>query len=228
MEELNAVLQENINAPPEYSFFGLFSVSSPIIVSWAIMVFLVVGSILVTRNLKRVPGKGQMLLELAIGGFNNFCKTNLGEHWRGYAPWLGTVGLYILCCNLAGLFGFPPPTKTLSITAALAILSMLLIYGSQLRYRGLIGGLKKFAQPVFFLLPLNLLEIFIRPLSLCMRLFGNILATHLIMEMVKTLAAVVVPAVFSIYFDIFDGVIQTIVFVFLTTLFTAEGIADHE
>ena len=228
MEALNAVLRENVGATPTVSIFGLFTVSTSIVVSWAIMVFLMLASILLTRNLQKHPSKSQMLLELVIGSFNRFCQQTLGSHWRPFAPWLGTIGLYILCCNLSGLFGAAPPTRNLSITATLALLSVLLIYGSQFRYRGLVGGLKKFTHPIPFLLPINLMEIAIRPLSLCMRLFGNILATHMIMEMIKTLVPVVLPAIFSIYFDVFDGIIQTVVFVFLTTLFVREGIEEPE
>ena len=78
------------------------------------------------------------------------------------------------------------------------------------------------------LIPINLLEGAIRPLALCMRLFGNILGAFIIMEMLKLLAPVVLPAVFSLYFDLFDGLIQTVVFVFLTTLFTGEGIKEED
>ena len=78
------------------------------------------------------------------------------------------------------------------------------------------------------LTPINLMEVAIRPLALCMRLFGNVLGSYIIMEMIKYLVPAVVPAVFGIYFDLFDGIIQTIVFVFLTALFTGEGIKQEE
>ena len=104
---------------------------------------------------------------------------------------------------------------------------MVLIYGGQFRYRGLKGGLKKFAQPSPVLLPINLMEVAIRPLSLCMRLFGNVLASFVIMEMLKVMAPAIVPIPFSLYFDVFDGLIQTLVFVFLTTLFLGEAIQDE-
>ena len=78
------------------------------------------------------------------------------------------------------------------------------------------------------LIPINLMEVAIRPLALCMRLFGNILGAFIIMEMLKLLVPVVLPAVFSLYFDLFDGLIQTVVFVFLTTLFTGEGIKEED
>ena len=78
------------------------------------------------------------------------------------------------------------------------------------------------------LIPINLMEVAIRPLALCMRLFGNILGAFIIMEMLKLLVPVVLPAVFSLYFDLFDGLIQTVVFVFLPTLFTGEGIKEED
>ena len=158
---------------------------------------------------------------------NGFVKTNIGAHWRPFAPWLGTVALYIGLSNLIGIFGLVPPTKDISVTAALALMSMFLIYGAQFRYNGLAGGLKKFAEPMPLLIPINLMEVAIRPLALCMRLFGNILGAFIIMEMLKLLVPVVLPAVFSLYFDLFDGLIQTVVFVFLTTLFTGEGIEER-
>ena len=72
------------------------------------------------------------------------------------------------------------------------------------------------------LLPINILEVFIRPLSLCMRLFGNVLGAYIVMELIKMVVPIFVPMVFSMYFDVFDGGIQAYVFVFLTSLFMQE------
>lgn len=74
--------------------------------------------------------------------------------------------------------------------------------------------------------PINVMEIFIRPVSLCMRLFGNILGGFVVMELIKGVIPVVVPIPFSLYFDVFDGLIQAYVFVFLTSLFIKEQIED--
>lgn len=228
LDGLNEVIASALAETPVVSFFGLFFIPISIIISWAVMAVLVTSSILLTRNLKKIPTKSQALLEMAIGFFNNFCKEHLGKHWRVFAPWLGTIALYIVGCNLTGLFGAPPPTQSFSIPATLAIMSAVLIYGAQFRYRGVRGGLKKFASPVPFLFPLNVMEVVIRPLSLCMRLFGNVLATHIVMEILKSLAPAVLPVPFSLYFDLFDGIIQTLIFVVLTTLFLSESIQDHE
>lgn len=208
---------------------GGVPVADSVVVTWIIMALLVVISLMLTRKLSvRSPGKVQVALEWAVQFLNGFVKTNIGTHWRPFAPWLGTVALYIGFSNLISILGLTPPTKDISVTTALAIMSMLLIYGSQFRYNGLLGGLKKFAAPMPLLLPINLMEVVIRPLALCMRLFGNILGAYIIMEMLKFVVPVVLPAIFSIYFDLFDGLIQTVVFVFLTTLFTGEGIKDEE
>ena len=207
---------------------GGIPVADSVVVTWIVMAVLLALSLVLTRNLRvRSPGRVQAALEWAVQFLNSFVKTNIGTHWRPFAPWLGTVALYIGVSNLIGIFGLTPPTKDISITAALAVMSMLLIYGAQFRYNGPLGGLKKFAEPMPLLLPINLMEVVIRPLALCMRLFGNILGAYIIMEMLKFVAPVILPAVFSIYFDLFDGLIQTVVFVFLTTLFTGEGIKDE-
>ena len=84
--------------------------------------------------------------------------------------------------------------------------------------------MNRFAKPMAILTPINILEIFIRPLSLCMRLFGNVLGAFVIMELVTLVVPVGVPAILSLYFDVFDGLIQAYVFVFLTSLYIAEAV----
>ena len=224
-------LMEGMNNHTAFTIplFGGIPVPESVVVTWVIMAFLVILSIVCTRHLKKVPGKAQLVAEMYVGFINNFTKNTLGEeHWRGFAPYFGTIGLYLGVANMVGLIGVTPPTKDLNVTAALAIMSCGLIYGSSFRIKGLKGGIHKFFEPIPLLFPINLMEIIIRPLSLCMRLFGNVLGAFIIMEMLKLLVPVVLPAVFSLYFDLFDGLIQTVVFVFLTTLFTGEGIKEED
>ena len=124
--------------------------------------------------------------------------------------------------QLIGLFGFKPPTKDLNVTIALAVMSMCLIDYSGIHKNGLKHWVKHFAKPVPFVAPIMVLEIVIRPLSLCMRLFGNVLGAFVIMELLKIVAPAIIPIPFSFYFDIFDGFLQAYVFVFLTALFMNE------
>ena len=138
-----------------------------------------------------------------------------------------TVALYIACANLIGVFGIKPPTKDLNVTAALALMSICLIEYSGIHARGGKGFLKSLTPPPIMTL-MNILEIAIRPTSLCMRLFGNVLGAFVIMELIMLVVPVFVPAIFSLYFDLFDGLIQTYVFVFLTSLFMKESIGGEE
>ena len=231
MGGLKEVLTEALSNETAFTIpvFGGIGISQSVAVTWLIMAVLMVATLLLTRNLKvRDPGKVQIALECAVNFLNNFVRNNIGRHWKPFAPYLGTVALYIGFSNIIGIFGLTPPTKDISVTAALAVMSMCLIYGAQFRYRGLLGGMKEFASPVWLLAPINLMEVAVRPLALCMRLFGNILGAFIIMELIKYLMPVGVPAVAGIYFDLFDGLIQMAVFVFLTTLFTGEGIKEEE
>lgn len=227
MEQIKEEITQQLENSTAFTLPGGIPVSQSVLVTWIIMAVLVLASICLTRNLKTVPGKRQLVLEMFVGMINDFCQDTIGARGRAFAPWLGTVALYLACANLSGLVGLAPPTKNLNVTAALALSSMLIIYGSAFRYRGLKGGLHNFLEPSPVMLPINLMEILIRPLSLCMRLFGNILASFIVMELIKCVAPAVIPVPFSLYFDIFDGIIQTIVFVFLTAIFIGESLEEE-
>ena len=196
MDALVNELMKELNCDTVFTIpvLGGIPVKESVVVTWIIMAVILVLCIALTRNLSvENPSRGQIILETIVSGGHNFFKDTLGEHGAEYIPYLMTVTLYIGIANLIGLLGFKPPTKDMNVTAALAFMSIVLI------------------------------EIFIKPLSLCMRLFGNVLGSFVIMELLKLIVPAVLPAVFSCYFDIFDGLIQAYVFVFLTSLFIKEA-----
>lgn len=174
MNALTAALKEELNVDM-VTVFGL-SIPESVVVSWGIMAFLVIGSILLTRNL-RVDHitKRQAILETVVTTINDFFVGLLGESGKRYVPYLMSVALYIGCSNLIGVFGIKPPTKDLNVTAALALMSICLIEYAGIHARGGVGFLKSLAAPTPIMAPMNVLEVAIRPTSLCMRLFGNVL-----------------------------------------------------
>ncbi|MBR0411970.1 MAG: F0F1 ATP synthase subunit A, partial [Eubacterium sp.] len=94
---------------------------------------------------------------------------------------------------------------------------------------GLFGRIKAYTKPIWIITPINILELVTKPLSLCMRLFGNVLAAFTIMELIKIVTRnTVIPIVFSLYFDLFDGGLQAYIFVFLTSLYLAEATEEEE
>ena len=227
MEQIANELLEELNCDTAFTIpvFGGIEVAESVVITWVIMAFMLILAICMTRNLKvQNPGKRQVILETAVCGLQNMVKGIIGEEGAGYVPYLVTVIVYIGISNIIGLFGMKPPTKDLNVTGALAIMSIILIEYSGIHAKGVKRWAKSFAEPVAVVAPLNVLEIFIRPLSLCMRLFGNVLAAFVVMELLKIIMPAILPIPFSLYFDIFDGLIQAYVFVFLTSLFIKEAI----
>lgn len=210
------------------SFPELQGLSIPefMITSWGIMAFIMIMTLIFTHNLKIVPGKSQIALEGIYNFIHGFLSDILGKEGERYIPFLGTVLIYLAVSNTIGLFGLTPPTKDLNVTAGLAFMSIILVEYSGLHQKGLRGYFKSFAHPMPAMLPFNILEIFIRPLSLCMRLFGNIFGGFVIMELIRLIVPVIVPLPFGFYFDVFDGLLQAYVFVFLTSLFMQEKIDE--
>lgn len=226
MDALVEELMKQLNCETVFTIpvFGGIPISESIVVTWIIMAAVILCCIIFVRNLRVVsPGPRQLALESAVSGIYNFFEDVMGGYGKEYIPYLMAVTIYIGIANLISILGFKPPTKDLNVTAALAVMSIILIEIAGIRQRGVKGWLKGFAEPMIVVLPINVLEVFIKPLSLCMRLFGNVLGSFVIMELIKAVIPAFVPAVFSCYFDIFDGLIQAYVFVFLTALFIKEA-----
>ena len=227
MEGLVDSLMEEMNCNVAFTIpiFGGIDVLESVAVTWIVMAVIMIVSLILVQGLKfrKIRGK-QAALESGISFLYDFFEDLLGKDGRAYIPYLITVIIYIGFSNMVGLFGFKPPTKDMNVTVTLAVMSIILVETAGVRKKGVKKWLKSFAEPVPIVTPINILELFIRPLSLCMRLFGNILGAVVVMALIKYLLPVLVPLPFSFYFDIFDGIIQAYVFVFLTSLYIKEAI----
>lgn len=158
MNELTAALKEELNVDTAFTLpiFGGIDIPESIAVSWGIMAFLVIVSILLTRNLKvNHISKRQAILETAVVTMDNFFKDLLGEAGKQYVPYLITVALYIACSNLIGIIGLKPPTKDLNVTAALAIMSIVLIEYSGIHAKGGKRFVHSLAEPIALMTPMN-------------------------------------------------------------------------
>lgn len=226
MEALAEELMDELQCKTvfEIPLFGGIPISESVVVTWIIMVMILVICRILVHDMKTIPDGRQAAAEIIVEKLYGFFGDILGERGTRYIPYLATVAIYIGFANLIGLLGFKPPTKDLNVTAALSIMSIFLIEFAGFRQKGAKKWLKSFAEPIPVIAPINILEVFIRPLSLCMRLFGNVLGAFVVMELIKIIVPVIVPVPFSCYFDIFDGLIQAYVFVFLTSLFISEAI----
>lgn len=205
--------------------FGGIPVYESVVVTWIIMAILILIAFILTRNLKtRNISRRQAVAELIYTKLTGMVEGMLGEEGARYTTYLTTVLLFIGLSNVIGLFGFKSPTKDLNVTAALAVMSIILVEAAGIYQHGVKKWLHNFTEPIAIVTPFNILDVFTRPLSLCMRLFGNVLGAFVIMELLKIVVPVVVPAVFCLYFDLFDGLLQAYVFVFLTSLYIKEAV----
>ncbi len=204
---------------------GSIRITEGVFVTWIIMAALLVICLFLTRGFTtRNCSRRQIAVETFVLWLEKMIGGMLGEEALEYRTWLCTVIIYIGVANMSGLFGAKPPTRDMNMTIALAVTSIVLVQIAGIRKKGGLGWMKSFAQPVAVVAPLNVLELFIKPLSLCMRLFGNVLGAFVIMELIKFVLPVGLPVVFSAYFDIFDGLLQAYVFVFLTALYIQEAV----
>ena len=205
------------------------------------MAILIIAAFILTRSLKQIPRGAQTLLEGAVEFLDNFSKEHFGRRAGVYGPYIGTVFLFLLLANiipvisplaipLFGLeppFAIKPPARDINLTAALSLITILLVLLGGLRARGIKGWCKNLLRPVPMMLPFNIMEYGTRLVSLALRLFGNILGGYVLMHMIEGLIPIGVPMVVALYFDFFDGLVQAGIFVFLTSLYISEAVKVH-
>lgn len=227
MEEIASKIMEELECETVFTIplFGGIPVAESVVVTWIIMAFLILLSIFLTRGFKtRNISKRQAAVEFAVTKMQGLVESMIGEEGVQYVPYLMTVLIYIAVADLIGIFGFKSPTKDLNVTIALAVMSIVLVQIAAIRAKGVKGWLHNFIEPLPIVAPFNILDLITRPLSLCMRLFGNVLGAFVIMKLLEMVVPIFLPPLFSLYFDVFDGILQAYVFVFLTSLYIKEAI----
>ena len=216
---------------------GPLEVTSTVTTMWAIVALLALVSFLATRNLREEPGVLQTAAEMAVGALRNFFEGTLGrEHTRKYFPILGTFFVFIIVCNYSGLLpgaghlsGFAVPTACLSVTAGLGVIAFFTTHVIGIRERGLGRYLASFAKPlilVVLMLPLNLLEQFIRPMSLALRLYGNMYGEENVTEQLYGIFPVLAPLIMRVLSLIFC-LLQAVVFTMLLSIYISEALEEE-
>jgi len=233
-----------INTVFTLTIFGFeVPITETVTVSWAVMLILIIASLIVTNRLKQIPRGSQAILEAGVEFLNGFANKQFGSLSKFLAPYIGSLFLFLLVANIIGVlspvevrvfghefrppFMVRPPTRDINVTMALAAISIVLIPVCGIVARGVRGWLGHFLYPLPMMLPFNIMEYGIRLSSLALRLFGNVLAGVVLMRMIEGVMPIALPMIFSLYFDFFDGAIQAVIFVFLTSLYISEVVKVH-
>ncbi len=211
---------------------------------WVIMAIIVGICIFLTRGLEvRPTRKRQIIAEKLVGMLNSFVNETMGAGHEKFIPYIGALFTMSICGSLSSLFGVRPYTADLSVTLGWALVTFCMVQFTSIKTKGVGGWLKGFIEPVPFLLPLNLVGEIANPISIAFRHFGNIAAgmviTSLLYGALASLSAIILgfipnafinsipilqlglPAVLSIYFDLFTSFLQAYIISMLTMVYVA-------
>jgi len=195
-----------------------------------IMLIIIIFAIIANRVIKKAdpskePGKFVNLIELMVELIDKMTLSNMGEkHGGKFSNYIGTLFIFIFLSNISGLLGLRPPTADYGVTLGLGLMTFILIHYNGFKYQK-IGHITGLFKPII-LSPINIIGEIATPISLSLRLFGNILSGTVMLGLVYGLLPKIGllfwPAGLHIYFDLFSGAIQTYVFCMLTMVFVSQ------
>ncbi len=224
-------------------------ITSAQINSWLI-IFSILGLCLyLTHGLNvATPTKRQLICEWIVEKTETMVNESMGKFFSGYAPFIASIIALSAFSSLLSLFGLFPPTSDINIVAGWAILVFILITYYKLK-GGLLNYLKGFTEPIFVMAPLNVLGEIATPVSMAFRHYGNVLSGSVIAVLIAAalqglsslvlgwlpgalgeipLLQIGIPAVLSVYFDVFSGCMQAYIFAMLTMLNISGAFPEEE
>ena len=198
-----------------------------------VTIVLMIFALVVNRKLKKAseeePPEGILnIAEIIVEAVDNMVKGTMGINAGKFVNYIGTLFLFVLLSNISGLLGLRPPTADYGITLPLGLITFALIQFNGIK----VNKSKHFTdlfKPIWFLFPINLIGEIAVPLSLSLRLFGNVMSGTVLMGLIYGLIrpfAVGWPSVLHVYFDIFSGCIQAYVICMLTMVYITDKIGD--
>lgn len=207
---------------------------SPHVVMTAIVTILILVFFkLSTKNISMFPNKMQQFLEMLYGAFKSIIEGEAGVEGRKFIPVIGTLGIFIAVANLIGLFPeMGSPTANLNITVGCAVFVFIYYHMHGIKKHGVIGYVKTFAGPVWWLaplfLPIEIISHFSRPLSLAMRLFGNIFGEDLVIIIIASIIpAGIIGPIPVMALAVFTSLLQSFIFITLSSIYLAGAMAEE-
>ena len=212
-------------SPDELIFWqwGLFKLNGTIVFTWGLMLFLVVGSGLITRKLSKdlKRSRWQNFLEIIVTGINKQIEEVGLSPPQKYLGFLGTLFLFVAAASLGTVIpGYEPPTGSLSTTVALALCVFVAVPLFGIEEQGVGNYLKTYVEPTVIMLPFNLISELSRTLALAIRLFGNMMSGAMIVGILLTITPFLFPIVMTV-FGLLTGMVQAYIFSILAAVYIA-------
>ncbi|MBQ2987684.1 MAG: F0F1 ATP synthase subunit A [Clostridia bacterium] len=229
----------------EIPLFGGIKITQTTVSLLAVTVLLIVAAYFLTRNLSKRPGRAQVIVEKLITMLYNLVEDTMGKHNLVFAPYIGTLFLSSIAGTLIGMTQiFRSTTSDLSVTLAWALVTSVMVWYHTIKNFGFKAWLKGFTEPIVVMTPMNIVSEIAQPISMAFRHFGNVaggsvltaliygalaaLTSFLFSWLPEAVAAAIppifqvgIPAFLSIYFDLFSGFVQALVFSLLTMVYIA-------
>ncbi len=220
----------------KFSIGGLdIVISESIVVQWIVIGILAVVFFILGRNLKlRATSRRQMAAEYIVGFFRGMVNDTMGVKYKKYTVYIGALFCMSLVSSLMGLLGLRAPTSDLSVVATWGAITFILTQRNKIKTGGIKGFFKGFVEPMPFMLPFNIIGEIANPVSQSLRHFANILAGSVVGGLIYFalgqvaggLASIGVPAILSLYFDLFSSFIQAYIFCTLTMAYVSMAECD--
>ena len=230
---LSADIDFMIHGVFSYEIFGQTVCITTTHICLLIVVLALIGiAFAISRVMKKateVPGTAQNAAEIIVDLLDGVVKGGMGKSAYKFMNYIGTVFIFILICNISGLFGLRPPTADYGVTLPLGLITFVLIHFNKFKHQKVSGVIKGLCDPWPIWAPINIIGDIAVPISLSLRLFANVLSGTVMMALVYGLLSVIAigwPAVLHVYFDLFSGAIQTYVFCMLTMTYISDAIGD--
>ncbi len=221
-------------SPEKWNLFG-HSISSTIIITWVIMTALIIFALIVRvffiPKFTDKPKGLQNVLELMVESIAKYTDSTVPGIGLNLGAYVFTLASFMVCCAFVELFGIRSPTSDLTLTAAMAIMTFVLINYYGIKRRGVAGRIKTIASPSALILPIRIICDCAVPVSMACRLFGNMLGGIIVIDLLYYALgnkAVGIPSVLGLYFNVFHPLIQAFIFVTLTLTFINEAVETVE
>lgn len=205
-------------------------ITDAVIATWVILIPSIIFWVWMASKRERIPSGRQILMESLVGLLTDLCINN-GMNRKQAAevtPMVGTIALFLVSCNLVSVLNIRPPAKNIAFPIAMALFAIVYVIFISIRFVGIKGFLASLVYPMKAMLPFRILEYVIKPMSLALRLFGNIFGAFILMEFIRIVIPVIIPGALLLWFDFADGLLQAVVFTYLTINYIGEILEGAE